>query len=170
MTAPSNTPKTSRSPSRQRHPDIPRRMKIDDATMRPKKKAHVWIGCHSSRYCISPASITTLKPMPITSESRNVPLMCFQNALNCPFSSMRTASALIEASEPTNSSYMPMMKAIVPPDTPGMTSAAPIHAPLTATMRFFTNPFILLHYPFYEIGHRRKDPACIRAEVFSRIS
>ena len=84
---------------------------------------------------MSPARAMTLTPIPATRESRNVPLICFQNALNCPLKRRRTASALMDAIEATNSSYMPIMKAIVPPDTPGITSAAPMHAPFTLTSR-----------------------------------
>ena len=140
---PSPTPRIMKSMSRSFHPLIPRRMNIDEATMRPKKKAHVWIGCHLRRYCIRLAREMMLMPIPMMSESRKLPLMCFQNALNLPLKRSFTASALMDAREPTNSSYMPMMKAIVPPDTPGITSAAPMHAPLTATVIYFNNPFIL---------------------------
>ena len=41
MTTPRIQPNTKRSPSRSFQPEIPRRMKIDEATMRPKKNAHV---------------------------------------------------------------------------------------------------------------------------------
>ena len=136
-------PNTSRRPSQSFQPEIPRMMNIEDATIRPKKNAQVWIGKSLSSICISPARAMMLTPIPTTSESRKLPLMCFQKAANRPLSSSFTASPFIEASEPTNSSYIPIMKAIVPPDTPGMTSAAPIQAPFTATITFFQNPFIL---------------------------
>ena len=41
ITAPRPTPKTVRTTSLNFHPEIPRRMKTDDATMSPKKNAHV---------------------------------------------------------------------------------------------------------------------------------
>ena len=83
-------------------------------------------------------------PIPSTIETRNVPFMCFQKALNWPLKRSFMASALIDAIEPTNSSYMPIMNAMVPPDTPGMTSAAPMQAPLRVTMRYFLRLFIIL--------------------------
>ena len=83
-----------------------------------------------------------LMPIPATSERRKFPLMCFQNSRILPLKSSLTASALMDAMEPTNSSYIPMMKAIVPPDTPGITSAAPMQAPLSVTPAYFINPFI----------------------------
>ena len=143
MVTPRITPRSSSTPSRSFQPLMPRMMNADDATMRPKKKAHVWIGKSERRVCMSPARVMTLMPIPITRERRKLPLMCFQKALNCPFSSSLTASPLIDARELTKSSYMPMMKAMVPPDTPGITSAAPMHAPLTAVIMYFPNPFIL---------------------------
>ena len=132
---PRTTPPRTRSISRSFQPLIPRRMNIDDATMRPKKNAQVWIGWLSRRYCISPASESTLMPMPAIRARRNEPLMCFQKSLKRPRRSRRTASMLTDAMDPTNSSYIPVMKAIVPPDTPGITSAPPMHAPFTAISR-----------------------------------
>ena len=79
-------------------------MKMEDATMRPKKNAQVWMGKSLRSICISPANEMTLMPIPMKSERRKPPLICFQNALSCPFISRRTASALMDASEPTNSS------------------------------------------------------------------
>ena len=142
ITTPRMTPKTRNAPSRIFHPDIPRMMKMEEATMSPKKNAQVWIGWSLRSICIRPASATTLIPIPATSDRRKFPLMCFQNSLILPLSSSLTASALMDAIEPTNSSYIPIMKAIVPPDTPGITSAAPMQAPLTATPTYFINPFI----------------------------
>ena len=103
--------------------------------MRPKKKAHVWIGNSLRSICMRPASATTLSPMPRIRDMRKFPLMCFQNSRNFPLKRRRKASVLTDAMELTNSSYMPIMKAIVPPDTPGITSAAPMHAPFTAMSR-----------------------------------
>ena len=37
-------PRSSMPPSRAFQPEIPRRMNMDDATISPKKNAHVWIG------------------------------------------------------------------------------------------------------------------------------
>jgi hypothetical protein len=42
---------------------------------------------------------------------------------------------LIERIALINSSYMPRMRAMVPPDTPGITFAAPIQNPLIARVR-----------------------------------
>ena len=44
ITTPSMTPKARNAPSRTFQPDIPRMMKIDDATISPKKNAQVWMG------------------------------------------------------------------------------------------------------------------------------
>ena len=43
-TAPRMMPPTRNPASFSLQPEIPRRMNMDEATMRPKKKAHVWIG------------------------------------------------------------------------------------------------------------------------------
>ena len=40
-TTPRMHPSVMNSPSRSFHPEIPRRMNIDEATIRPKKNAHV---------------------------------------------------------------------------------------------------------------------------------
>ena len=111
-------------------------------------------------------------PIPIKRERRKLPLMCFQKALNCPLNKSFTASPLMAASDPTKSSYMPIMKAIVPPETPGMTSAAPIQAPLTATIMFFKNPFITLHFFGYLIFVRNSFIAaniCLASERRSSV-
>ena len=84
---------------------------------------------------MSPASARTLKPMPAINDRRKPPLMCFQNSLNLPRKNRPSALLSICAIEPTNSSYMPVMNAMVPPDTPGMTSAAPMQAPLVPIIR-----------------------------------
>ena len=44
MTTPSTMPSAAKRPSRTFQPLIPFRMKTDEATIRPKKKAQVWIG------------------------------------------------------------------------------------------------------------------------------
>ncbi len=104
ITVPSTIPKARRHISLTLQSEMPRRMNIDEAAMSPKKKAHVRIGWLLSRYCISPASEITLMPIPMNRLSRKLPLMCFQNALNFPLRSSFTASVLMDASEPTNSS------------------------------------------------------------------
>ena len=76
-----------------------------------------------------------LMSIPPISEIRKFPLICVQNCLNFPLNRSLTAVILIAFIEPTSSSYIPVMKAIVPPDTPGITSAAPMQIPLTAVMR-----------------------------------
>ena len=43
-TTPRMIPKISSMPSRNLHPEMPFRMKTDDATIRPKKNAQVWMG------------------------------------------------------------------------------------------------------------------------------
>ena len=83
-----------------------------------------------------------LTPMPIISDRRKLPLMCIQKSRILNFASIFTDSASMRAIDPTNSSYMPIMKAMVPPDTPGMTSAAPLQAPLTDVSRYFLRLFI----------------------------
>ena len=60
--------------------------------------------------------------------------MCFQNSFNLPVKSIRIAVESKELIEPTSSSKMPVMKAMVPPLTPGITSAAPMAAPLSTSI------------------------------------
>ena len=42
--APRTIPRVRNAPSASFHPEMPRNMNIDDATMSPKKNDHVWIG------------------------------------------------------------------------------------------------------------------------------
>ena len=51
--------------------------------------------------------------------------MACHNCLNLPFKSSCNAERLTEFIVLINSSYIPEMNAIVPPETPGTTSAAP---------------------------------------------
>ena len=46
--------------------------------------------------------------------------------------------------EPSSSSYMPVRKAIVPPDTPGITSAAPMPMPLRVIIAYEENFLIIV--------------------------
>ena len=103
-TTPRMMPKTSITKSFTFHALMPFRMNMDDATMRPKKKAHVWIGWWFSRYCISLARERMLMRIPVISDSRKLPLICFQNCLNFPVKSSFSAVMLMLFIDPTRSS------------------------------------------------------------------
>ena len=102
IATPRAMPSATYSPSRNFHPLIPRRMKMDDATISPKKKAQVCIGWVFSSICINPASDTTLIPMPAARATRKPPLICFQKSRNLPLRSIFTASPFTDAIDPTS--------------------------------------------------------------------
>ena len=81
------------------------------------------------------AKAMTLMSIPHPTAKRKLPLMCFQNLIIFPVRSRRIALVSKEFIEATSSSKMPVMKAIVPPLTPGITSAAPIPIPFSDSMR-----------------------------------
>jgi len=66
----------------------------------------------------------------------------------------------IEFMEEINSSYIPEIKAIVPPDTPGTTSAAPIAMPLSINKKYPLGDrlkgFEVNIFPIQGQFHRRK--------------
>jgi hypothetical protein len=56
--------------------------------------------------------------------------MCFQNEVNLKFIRSLIEAELTDFIEFINSSYIPVINAIVPPDTPGIISAIPMNKPL----------------------------------------
>jgi hypothetical protein len=77
------------------------------------------------------ANDTKLVSIPAVSVVRKLPLIFFQNSASLSLVSNLNASASMDLIEKRSSSYMPVIKAMVPPDTPGTTSAAPMHNPFT---------------------------------------
>ena len=72
--------------------------------------------------------------MPNITESKKFPLILFQKLFNLnvkrSFKVLRSTLFM----ELINSSYIPTIKAIVHPDTPGTTSAAPIPIPFKVSI------------------------------------
>ena len=137
MKAPRAIPARSQAESAGFHPLMSESMNITETTINPKKKAQVCTGWCASTYSISLASENTLITTPIASQSRNVPFMVFQNSLNCPFKAIFQVETLIRAfNESISSLKIPVSKAMVPPETPGITFAAPMANPLSATTMF----------------------------------
>ena len=86
---------------------------------------------------------------PTKSETRKVPCIYLQNSLNWPFSSIFHDDGSISAFNASMISVkIPVNKAIVPPETPGITFAAPIPNPFSPVSMFFVNAFILLNNGF----------------------
>ena len=104
MIAPRATPKTSMTTSLSFHPETPFKIKIDDATISPKKNAHVCIGKSERNICIRPANARILKPIPATIDRRKLPLICFQKSRSWPLRRRPTACLSILAIDPMNSS------------------------------------------------------------------
>ena len=95
----------------------------------PKKKDQIKTGWLSNRYFNPFASENTLIPIPSKTLKRKVPLMAFQNSAILKLKRSLMALRFTDLIELINSSYIPVIKAIVPPETPGTTSAAPIAIP-----------------------------------------
>ncbi len=89
------------------------------------------MGSFSNNHFINFAKETILTAIPITKESKKLPFIDFHNALNPSNFKTFIALKLTELILSNNSSYIPEIKAIVPPETPGTTSAAPIAIPLS---------------------------------------
>ena len=99
------------------------------ANTKPKKKDQMTIGCFSNKVSISFAKDKILILIPKRSANKKGPLTIFQTLLNPYFFNTDNRLKLKLLIEFNNSSYMPEIKAIVPPETPGTTSAAPIAIP-----------------------------------------
>ena len=67
--------------------------------------------------------------IPISNTERKFPSTLFQASLNFFCETILSISKLKELMTLISLSYMPRIKATVPPDIPGMTSAIPIAAP-----------------------------------------
>ena len=68
--------------------------------------------------------------IPVKTESRKLPFTCFQKSFNLKVTRNFNAVRLTDFRECISSSYIPVINAIVPPDTPGIISEAPIPIPL----------------------------------------
>ena len=67
--------------------------------------------------------------IPIIKVIRKDPFTAFQNDANLNVNSSFSDLELTDFIESINSSYIPVIKAIVPPETPGIISAIPIKTP-----------------------------------------
>lgn len=82
----------------------------------------------------------TLIPIPNTIDNRKLALIPRQKAAIWPLKSRRKLAVLILFMELINSSYIPTIKAIVPPETPGTTSAAPMPMPFNTNRLYALIP------------------------------
>jgi len=81
------------------------------------------------------ASVTMATPMPRPRATRNVPSMtCHASRHARRLTALRSAPPVKDAMATMRRSYKPRMMAIVPPDTPGTKSAAPINVPRSVTV------------------------------------
>ena len=78
---------------------------------------------------------TKLIKIPITKESRKFPFTLFQTDFMPSFLNVFINEKLTRLIDAISSSYIPEMKAIVPPDTPGTASAAPMAIPFKDIIR-----------------------------------
>jgi hypothetical protein len=112
------------------HLVISRATIMAEIMMSPKKKDQTWIGNNSNKTRVILDNVIRLKTIPESKIIRKFPLIYFQNSpilnLNNNLSAVRSKDCM----ELSNSSYIPVIKAIVPPDTPGTTSAPPMAIPL----------------------------------------
>ena len=71
--------------------------------------------------------MNTLRRTPTINATRKLPWILLQNSLNSPLRrSFQTEMSISEFMASMISEKMPVSNAIVPPDTPGITLAAPI--------------------------------------------
>ncbi len=75
-----------------------------DDIINPKKKDHNNTGSLSKRYIIILESETILIAIPVASDNKNDPLICFQKSFILNLNNNLNASAFIEFNESTNSS------------------------------------------------------------------
>ena len=98
----------------------------------PKNSAREWTGLSVTKLSITPASDSTTAPMPTTIGSSSIQssALYWANAAVRSFGSFFVASRKRFAWCSTRS-YTPVTSAIVPPETPGTSSAKPIKPPRT---------------------------------------
>ncbi len=72
-------------------------------------------------------------PIPRNNAMRNTKSVCFAKPLKSPFKTNRKAAKSKDLIAFIKRSKTPVIKAIVPPETPGITFAAPIAIPLKKT-------------------------------------
>ena len=111
------------------------------ARIKPKKKLQSIMGWVSRSVLKSFARLTTLVAIPVKSNSRKGPLIDFHAPLIPSALSVLNRERFMALMLFSKGSYMPDMKAIVPPETPGTTSAAPMAIPLRKINSEF-KPFI----------------------------
>jgi len=109
--------------------------KMAEAIIKPKKKDQISTGLLSRIYFKILAKENTLIKIPTNTANKKFPFMDIQKSLIPFLNSCFKEEKLIDFIELINSSYMPEINAIVPPDTPGTTSAAPIPTPFRVTRR-----------------------------------
>ena len=83
-----------------------------------------------------------LNAMPRKTEIKNDKLTCVANCLNFPVKKSLKATRSKDLIESINSSNIPVIIAIVPPDTPGITFAAPMPIPLKNRAVYLRKGFI----------------------------
>ena len=103
-----------------------------DAATKPKNRPAIGSGCSSSSSTISPEIETIVLSIPAITGIRKRKftfLICFINPGKSAFKILPKLKAQLLIFS-RSCSYMPRTRAIVPPDTPGTTSAIPIAIPL----------------------------------------
>lgn len=106
------------------------KMMIADMMISPQKKDHTGIGYSSIKKVMILDKANMLVRIPINRDNRNPPLTCFQSCLKSSFAKSDKAALSNDFILSRSSSYMPVMRAMEPPDTPGTMSAAPMAIPL----------------------------------------
>src|SRR5699024_7328536 len=114
-----------------------------DTNTSPKKNDQSAMGWVSSSQMMSRAKLKMLSNTPENKVSKKLALANCQACLTCPRSISQAASGT-RAKAFNSSSYTPVIKAMVPPDTPGTTSAAPMAIPLRKTKTLYFKVTCLL--------------------------
>lgn len=99
------------------------------AITNPKKKDQSKMGLCSNSHFMLLTKDNTLIAIPITNESKKLPFNFFHPTFRPSLKKVLTRAILILLRDVINSSYIPEINAIVPPETPGTTSAAPMAIP-----------------------------------------
>ena len=111
--------------------------------------------------------IATMTPRP--TEQRKARSVCRAKSLNFPLKRSFTAVMLNDFKALISLSKIPVMRAIVPPDTPGITLAEPIPMPLKkfAICCFILTVFTLILNPifFNEVHDRLVGGKVFRIEI-----
>ena len=86
-----------------------------------------------------------LKQIPVNIANKKEPLTVSQTFLNPSFFHVENKLRLKLLIEFNNSSYIPEINAIVPPETPGTTSAAPIAIPFMEIIIYSFNDLFIFN-------------------------